>query len=387
MPLVMDSVSQKAGIPSSCSSRNHGIDLLRIISMYMVLVLHIIGYGGIFGKIELFSWNYFISWGLYTVSFCAVDCYALISGYVCYSQRFDYARIIRLWMQVIFYTVGVTVLFAWMMPEKVGFKDWMLAFFPITRDQYWYVSSYFALFFCMPFLNFIINRLERKQFVKLLVTVVILFSVIPTLALRKDGFLVNHGYSPLWLGVLYLLGAYIKKYNWLSGVSSLVHFLLFMGCSILVLISKIVIELLTFNLFGAPQRGGALLEYNSPFIAAAALFLFMACLRRTYKSRKLVACVTFLAPLSFGVYLIHHQYFIWNYGMHERFASYAELTPWRMLMAIFLAGAGIYLAASLIDFIRMKMFQICRLHMVSNWMISRIQRGYRKFCCWCRYRE
>lgn len=220
----MDYSFREKKISLSYSSRNHGIDLLRIISMYMVLILHIMGCGGVFEKIEWLSWNYFISWGLSSLSFCAVNCYAMISGYICYSQKFDYARIIRLWMQIIFYTVGITVVFAWIMPQGVGFKKWILAFFPITLNQYWYVSSYFALFFCMPFLNFIVNRLDRRLFIKLLVTMVVLFSLIPTFTLGKDGFGVSHGYSPLWLGVLYLLGAGIRKYQWFSGISSLRHF-------------------------------------------------------------------------------------------------------------------------------------------------------------------
>ncbi|MCC8149409.1 acyltransferase [Akkermansia sp.] len=383
----MDYSFREKDISLSYSSRNHGIDLLRIISMYMVLILHIMGCGGVFEKIEWLSWNYFISWGLSSLSFCAVNCYAMISGYICYSQKFDYARIIRLWMQVIFYTVGITVLFAWIMPQGVGFKKWILAFFPITLNQYWYVSSYFALFFCMPFLNFIVNRLDRRLFIKLLVTMVVLFSLIPTFTLGKDGFGVSHGYSPLWLGVLYLLGAGIRKYQWFSGISSLRHFLLFVGCAMSVLISKVVIEISTFYLFGAPERGGIFLEYNSPLIVAAALFLFMACLKRTYESRKLIACITFFAPLSFGVYLIHCQYFIWHYGLRGRFASYAELAPWLMLAAILLTGGGIYLAASLVDFIRLKMFQVCRIHEISNWMFHWIQQGYRKIFYWCNDRE
>ena len=43
--------------------KNYGIEWLRILSMYMVAVLHTLGQGGTFG---------------------AVDCFALISGYVGY---------------------------------------------------------------------------------------------------------------------------------------------------------------------------------------------------------------------------------------------------------------------------------------------------------------
>lgn len=349
--------------------------------MYMVLMLHIMDNGGILEKVEWLSGNYFTGMGLYTASFCAVDCYALISGYICYGSKFDYARIIRLWMQVIFYTVGITVLFAWMMPEEVGIGSWICAFFPVTRDQYWYVSSYFILFFCMPFLNFVVDRLDRRQFNKLLLTLFILTSVIPTFLLRGNAFLMNYGFSPVWLGVLYLLGAYVKKYNWLSGLSCRMNLLLFTSCCILVLMSKVVIEVITSYLFGVSQKGNILMAYNSPFIVACALFLFMACLKKTYGSPKLVACIAVLAPFSFGVYLFHCQCFVVRYWLNGAFASYAELPPWGMLLAVLLTVSGIYLAGSLIDFIRMKIFQICGLHAVSNRMLYWIRRWYRKVFC------
>ena len=37
------------------SQRNASIDLLRMISMYFVVILHVQGQGGIFGNTELFS--------------------------------------------------------------------------------------------------------------------------------------------------------------------------------------------------------------------------------------------------------------------------------------------------------------------------------------------
>lgn len=355
--------------------------------MYMILMLHMLGHGGFFEKVEWLSWNYLLGSGLLIASFCSVNCYALISGYVCYGQKFDYARIIRLWLEVVFYTVGITVLFAWFMPEKVRFVDWINAFFPVLRDQYWYVTAYFALFFCMPFLNFLVDRLEKKQFIKLLLTLIILFSIIPTVAFNKDGFAVRDGYSPLWLGVLYLLGIYIKKYNWLSRLSSKVSLLLFAGCTFLVMASKIVMEMITSRLLGVPRHGEILLAYSSPLMVAAAIFLFMACLRKTYSSPKWVACITFLAPLSFGVYLFHCQSCIWRYWMDGRFVSYGELPPWQMLAAVLLTGAGIYMVGSLVDFIRLKVFQVCRIRMVSTWMVSWLRKGYDKVFYWREYRE
>ena len=68
--------------------RNYGIDLLRVLATYMVLVLHVMGQGGIVWTIDGSSNNYIVAWLLELLAFCAVNCYALISGYVGLYKKF-----------------------------------------------------------------------------------------------------------------------------------------------------------------------------------------------------------------------------------------------------------------------------------------------------------
>ena len=62
--------------------RNEGIDLLRIVAMLLITMLHVIRHGGMLDGLSLFSSQYFVVWILYILTNCAVNCYALISGYV-----------------------------------------------------------------------------------------------------------------------------------------------------------------------------------------------------------------------------------------------------------------------------------------------------------------
>lgn len=62
--------------------RNYGIDLLRIVSMFMVVFLHILGGGGVLELDSLSGASYWTAWTLKTASYCAVDIFAIISGYV-----------------------------------------------------------------------------------------------------------------------------------------------------------------------------------------------------------------------------------------------------------------------------------------------------------------
>ena len=91
--------------------RNYGIDFLRIISMFMIVILHILGNGGILASVQTGSVKYHLTWFMEIASYCAVNCYALISGYVGIYSKHKLSNIFYLWIQVIFYTLSITLLF------------------------------------------------------------------------------------------------------------------------------------------------------------------------------------------------------------------------------------------------------------------------------------
>ena len=64
------------------TKRNYGIDLLRIVSMIMIPVLHILGQGAILDRSSALSGSYKAAWLLEIVCYCAVNVYGIISGYV-----------------------------------------------------------------------------------------------------------------------------------------------------------------------------------------------------------------------------------------------------------------------------------------------------------------
>ena len=64
-------------------SRNLGVDLLRSLSMLMVVVLHVLGQGGILAALEAAparGGSFALCWLLELACSCAVDCFGLISG-------------------------------------------------------------------------------------------------------------------------------------------------------------------------------------------------------------------------------------------------------------------------------------------------------------------
>lgn len=337
------------------SKRNYGIDFLRIISMLMVVMLHVLLQGGILDSCTRFSFNYEFAWFLETACICAVNCYALISGFVGIDAQFKYSNIVYLWLQVLFCRVLVAGFFFIFIPGSVTIAELIKAFFPILFSQHWYFNAYLGMFFFIPCFNHIVNTFPKKQIQGLMFIIILLFSFLPTLR-RVDYFCLSNGYSTLWLSLLYLMGAYIKKFQIYKLFSPLKAFLIYFLCIFLSWSSKLFIELSAELLFNKYQKGVLLITYTSPTIlfAAIALLLCFSSLDFSSRGQRIIA---FLAPLSFSVYLIHTHPLVWDFIMSNRFAAFSAFSPVKFIIFTISTVFCIYLLCSFSDLLRFSIFK------------------------------
>lgn len=232
----------------SSSSRNMGIELLRIISMLMVVSLHCLGHGGILQNTHTFSLNNNIAWFIEIFCYCAVNIYVLITGYVSINSNYRFSRIIVLWIQVVFCSLCTLILFKVTMPSTVSLKQFILALFPVSTQQYWFFTSYFALFMFIPIYNFILKSLSKEKLHNLIGICILLFSILSFISkyLGGDIFYLNDGHSFLWFSVLYLIGGYVKLYPEtflkISTTKCLITYLL---CVLIVWGSRLLISYIT----------------------------------------------------------------------------------------------------------------------------------------------
>lgn len=353
------------------TERNYGIDLLRIVSMLMVVILHINGQGGLLKAAEIYTPQYYVIWFIEVAVFCGVNCYGLISGYVGADSKFKFSSLAYLWMRVVFYTLGITLVFAIMYPGKVGLLHWIKALFPVMFGQYWYFTAYFALFFAMPMLNYYVNTATKRHIEAVLISGVVVFSILPTL-FHVDSFGTYGGCSVLWLLFLYIMGAYIKKYG-LPIRKNYIFIYMIVVC--LVLLSKVVIEGITESVLGKPIGGGYLISYTSPMVLlmALALVMFFSEMQMGAGVKKVVASVS---PLAFSVYLIHTHPLVWENMLTNRFANWIEDTPILLVTKILIGALGIFGICIIIDsirdgvFVRLKVKE--RLANIENKVLERV---------------
>ena len=344
-------------------NRNYGIDFLRILSMLFVLLLHILKHGGILANLEKFSLGYNIAWFVEICAYCAVNCYALISGFFGYSSKQKYSNIINLYFQTAFYAVLATGIFYIMNPDEIDGKAFIKAVFPFGFNVYWYFTAYFCMFFFIPFMNKILEVCDFKQLAGLVSASITFFSIIP-LVFKSDVYFTNNGYTVLWISVLYIIGGYIRKYELHKKISNIKCILLYFGATLVTFGQKVITEYVKFIVDGKTVNEGLFIKYTSPTMVICAVSLLCLFAKVDFKDsmKKLTAI---FSPFAFSVYLIHTAPYVWSKVMKNRFVSFAEFNPIVMILVVFAMAIGIFALCSLIDFVRVQLFKMFRIKELS----------------------
>ncbi len=359
------------------TERNYGIDLLRMLSMFLVCILHILEQGGVIGASKTFSAQYETAWFMDIAAFCAVNCFALISGYVCIDAKYKYSNGIMLYLKVLFYTLVTTALFAVIKPETVGAGEWVKAIFPVMTYQYWYFSCYVVLFFLIPLLNKGINALSQKQLKVVLIALIVLFSVLQTGfknvlldAYWQDecGEIFNtaEGYAPIWIIVLYIIGAGLKKTGFFAKISVKKALIGFIAMVLITWGFKYIVQIMATKVSHGAKRwelmelSGRLTNYISPTILFEGIFL-LAIFEKLKLPESLKKIVKIASPAAFSVYLIHVHQLVWIYVITDRFAHFAKLSAPLLVLAVLGTALGIYTVCSVLDIIRALIFKALKL--------------------------
>lgn len=346
-------------------NRNYGIDLLRIISMIMIPILHILGHGKILGNATPLSMKYEIAYFIECACYCAVNCYALISGYVGYGKKHNPSKIINLYFQVIFYTVTITAGYYLITHNRIGTKMLINTVIPFAfYNPYWYFTSYFILFFFMPFIDKILDAFSKTAIKKILIISFIIFSLIPVF-LQIDFAGIGNGYTFLWIAYLYMFGGYIKKYGIDIEHKSRKNLLFYFVCVFITWFVKFAVEFGTKIVFGTPKEGGYLINYTSPTVLLSAIFLLLFCANLKCNDRA-VKFIKFFAPVSFGVYLLHEEPLIVDNFIKNAFVGYLSLNPILMILAVLGTALLIWLVGSLVDKLRILLFELLKVKNISK---------------------
>lgn len=326
--------------------------------MIMIVVLHIIKAGGMIANTADPD-RRCLSMLMKSLSNCAVDCFALITGYLMIDKKFKLSRFLSLWLQVFFYSALILAGFMIFAPDLITNDYIQKSLFPTATSVYWYYTAYVFLIFLMPFLNMLLNSISKEMANYLVAAVVTLLSVVPTL-LNYDIFYIFDGYSMVWLARLYIIGAYIRKYNVGQGINVAETVFMYLLCSFAAWISY-------------PYFGMQWLNYTSPLMLLAAIGLLLFALRANWRSRAICNTVSFLAPMAFSTYIIHAHPLLWDYIISVWFWGFNNLPLVLYVPVIIGSALAVHIFCCLVDFLRLKLFALFRINKLLGWIDKKLE--------------
>lgn len=214
------------------------------------------------------------------------------------------------------------------------------------------------LFLFMPMLNAAIKNMSKLEYDRLLIVIIIFMCGYENL--KVDPFKLAHGYSFLWLAMVYLFGAYIRLYNPIR-LGSLRCFVL---AGIVAFIPSIRQLLAVVVGHRIPGDSIYLVGYVSVFTLAVAILIFVGCLSLRVKNDKTAYFIKSISVTTFGVYLIHVQPFVWDNIWRANLRKIAPLGVGEYLVILLSLTIAVFAILTVLELLRLKLFQMLRINLL-----------------------
>ena len=347
---------------AATKKRNANIELLRMISMFMVVLLHALGKGNLLVNLsDNHGVNAVIAWGIESLSLSAVNIFILISGYFLINSTFKIGRVIELVCETIFYSLGaflICLLFGIETGEKINTYFLLHTVFPVHMDLFWFLTAYIVIYILQPVISAGAKNITEKQFKTTLIVLVIfecLFKSFLPFRFEEDQF----GYNVLWFLIMFLIGAYFRLYGFKYLNSAKKGFCLYALASLLIFAENAAIDFVINKTGHLTEIEGVSTEYNHIFVLLAAIGIFAAFVNMKEREGAFARIVCFLSPMSLGVYLLHENLSL-RYNWQKWLGIYDSLgmPVYMFLPRLFLAALIIYIAGTVVDFVRIKLFEV-----------------------------
>ena len=345
--------------------RNSNFELLRIVSMFLIVLYHVILHGNTVGNCTNDIIKVFLTLIMY-ISIIHVNSFVLLTGYFQSKSTFKKNKLISLILQALFYMIVIIVVL-----ESLGIIT--LSNLKILKEvlfldvnSYWFIKTYVFLYLLSPFLNILIKNLKQKDYKKLLIILTVIVSVLPYVTGHQ--LFDNNGYTLYSFVYLYLLGAYLREYPVLKKVSMkkstlrIVLLSIFFGCAILnYAITSLSQHFINVNsLFTeiANNLNYVKFDYSNTIVIVQTIAYFLFFETLNIKSN----IINFVSKLTFGIYLIHDNVLI-RTGLllykvlgvdNGPFSSYS------FVIYIFVIAVLIFVVCAIIELARQKLFILVR---------------------------
>jgi surface polysaccharide O-acyltransferase-like enzyme len=374
----------------SKNQRNSNLELLRILSMLFIVSCHFTAGGFEDYNLVISNLNNYIIYFLDLFGKVGVDVFILISAYFMINSKFTLKKLLVLGGEVYFYSLILFLITVLLVPTvSISITSVLKTVLPISHG-YWFINCYIVLMLFSPFLNKFIKELSKNTLLKLLLLLIIIWSIYPTFTgaslMYGDSF--GYGYMA-WFIVLYFIGAFIRLHLDIKQLNSKKLFAILIASIALLYLGSVIIGQLgiLFNI-GSLTNGETTVRIayqfftreNRFFVLVMSIALVLIFLKRKEFSNKYI---NYIAGSVFGVYLIHNNTFVHEYLWKSLIpVSSYYYSPNFWIVAI-ISIVAVYLVCTGIDIIRRETVEKLWIKFVDNKLIGIINRCYIKgiTCC------
>lgn len=363
--------------------RKSNIELLRIISMILIVAFHCnlnIGFSqsNVYNRILMYVTGI---WGI-----LGVDCFFIISFNFLQESKFKTQKLLHLILQILFYAIPLSIVSIIYIKKVTGLDVFTIINRKIItgingqfwQNVYWFSTIYILMYLTFPILNKILNSLGKKQLKN---TIVILTAII--FLYQAEETVIEDYFFAIYM---YIFLYYIKKNK---------ENLIKENCKIGVIVTTITIICLKIMLenSGDVNYLNTILKVitgkfnrHSLLFLIDAVFIFYMFKGMNIKQSKIINVIS---GTTFGIYLFHenqvfsvehfgHRYLINNILKIENVNSewYVSLLYIGETLLLFILGM-------IIDLIRRKVFE----ENINPKIDKKLEKHYKKIDNWMNCEE
>lgn len=334
--------------------RESSIELFRIITMIVIVAHHYVFNSGLMDAIitsETLKFNHIFlllfGWG----GKIGINCFVLITGYFMCKSSITLKKFLKLFLEIEFYTVLIYIVFVIFGYSDLTLKGIIKALFPFSPlNSNNFTGCYMLFFLFIPFLNILINNLNKKQHFVLISLAIIIYSLLPSAFIELTFSYIG------WFMIVYLIASYIRLYplKWFSNKKI---------CTILCIFSVLIsLGSVMFGVFLSKFLGKTVMIYyhfvidsNKLLAIMTAVFAFLYFKNLNIKYSK---TINLISASTFGVFLIHAnsdlmRKFLWI----DLFKNISFINSKYLVLHAILVVLGIYIVCTIIDILRIKLIE------------------------------
>ena len=351
--------------------RQSNFELMRIISMFMIVVWHVIlnGVG-----LKVVSDNLALLFDIIRALFVIhVNSFVLITGYFQSTSKFHYKKVLSLVGMSWFYRiVAIIIVLAFSLTTLSNLDIIKNAFVLPLGHEHWFIHYYILLYMISPFLNKFIERTNQMELKRLVLTLVFINCFLPYLT-NQGFFNTSFGFSLYHFITLYFIGAYFRRYpikesyhfkNMSIKQFRLLLIVAFFSCAFVSLsiqyLGKYICSIsnglgtIMYDIGAAMQTHAGSYDYPIVIIQSCAYLLLFSTF--SFKNK----FINWLSTLMIGVYLIHESELLKPY-VYKLFPFFVEkYSPIEIILQIVVVACIVFVCSIIIELFRKKIVELIR---------------------------